>query len=188
VLLSSLEGNRSCPVTLSKASRLASVALFLLSFLVPLAFLNAEPDISIDRIRMYLGQKRSPLVASTQTFVEQGKLNNVDPRLVVAIAGAETGFGLRLCAPNNYNAWNYFFNNGRCPGSMFVSWNDGVTKVSAYLRRRFISRRGALTTIEQIGATYCPEPSCEPWVPNVTRFYRDELGGDISDLRFNRGS
>jgi hypothetical protein len=46
--------------------------------------------------------------------------------------------------------------------------------------------RDHLTTIHDIGAKYCTE-GCENWVPLVTLFYRDELGGNTADLGFSGG-
>jgi hypothetical protein len=160
------------------------VVLFLV--LVSSVPIDGEPDISSSKIRMFLSSKGSVLAETADTFVEQGKLNRVDPRLIIAIAGAETAFGTRLCAANNYNAWNYF-PSGQCQGSTFSSWNQGISTVTAYIRRRFVARTGELTTIEQIGSIYCPVGGCEAWAPNVTFFYK-ALGGDTSDLRLNTSS
>jgi len=140
-------------------------------------------------IDAYLEEKGSPLAGLGAEFVTSGRRHDVDPRLVVAIAGAETAFGTRLgccdstgnVVENPYNAWNWFYKGG-CP-SPFDSWGDGIDRVTAGLRRLYLDQ--GLTTIETIGPKYSPaEPGT--WIRNVTSFYQT-LGGDPGDLTFKAG-
>src|SRR5689334_19737897 len=59
------------------------------------------------RIDAYLARKRSPLSGLGASFSGYGRDYNVDPRLVVAIAGAETTFSGHVCVEKN--AWNWFY-------------------------------------------------------------------------------
>ena len=142
-----------------------------------------EPDIVASDIDAYLSKKPAPpaptLARSADTFVQQGKMWGVDPRLMVAIAGAETTFGTMVCA--RFNAWNWFW-AGSCPQSTFGSWDDGIRTVTKFIRKSYLDQ--GLTTIPAIRRKYCQE-HCDNWTPNVTRFYRDELKGDNSNLTFN---
>jgi len=142
-----------------------------------------EPNIVAPNIESYLSKKPAPppptLAQSANTFVEQGKMWGVDPRLIVAIAGAETTFGTRLCG--KFNAWNWFF-NGSCPQSNFDSWNNGINSVTKFMRKSYFDT--GFTTIPMIRRKYCQQ-QCDNWVPNVTRFYRDELNGDPANLTFS---
>ena len=137
----------------------------------------------------YLAEKGSPLAGLGAEFVASGRRHDVDPRLIVAIAGAETSFGTRPgcrdssgnVVENPYNAWNWFY-KGDCP-SPFASWEEGIDRVTAGLRRLYLDQ--GLTTIETIGPKYSPaEP--ETWIRNVTSFYQ-ALGGDPQHLTFKAG-
>ncbi|MGQ9494041.1 MAG: peptidoglycan DD-metalloendopeptidase family protein [Anaerolineae bacterium] len=140
------------------------------------------PAISAEIIDDYLRHKDSPLVGHGQIFVDKGRQYNIDPRLLVAIAGAETSFGKRLCTP--YNAWNWFY-TGRWCDAPFGSWDEGIDRVNEGLKRLYFN--GGLdgtirNTIPLIGERYCP--GCTNWVSNVTFFYQTELGGDVNNLIF----
>jgi hypothetical protein len=122
------------------------------------------------------------------TFVNEGTNYRVDPRLIDAIAGAETTFGTMTCG--QFNAWNWFWclsaspacsPNERCARSSFPSWDYGIRTVTKFIRKRYLDL--GLTTIERIGKKYCSEVTCEDWVPNVTLFYT-QLGGDVRDLEY----
>lgn len=140
----------------------------------------------------------SPLVGYGSTFVAYGRQYNVDPRFVIAIAGAETSFGTRLCA--DYNAWNYFFEGTGCAGSDYSSWEEAIPSVTEFIHR-YISDdppvkggRGydTLSEFVYVGDTgsggTCPSlcycvSQCQHWLTNVTRFYT-ELGGEPNHLTF----
>lgn len=124
----------------------------------------------------YLTGKNSPLVGTGAAFVQRGLEWNIDPRLIVAIAGAESTFGKNICV--QFNAWNWFY-GGTCEQSPYDSWEAGIQPVTKYMRLSYLNK--GRNTIELIGARYC-QSGCDDWVPNVTLFYASELGGDINDL------
>src|SRR5438105_2031014 len=116
-------------VVLSKAQALAPVAIVCICFFSSFHFGEAlaEPIISSSAIDQYLSMRSSPLTGHGNTFVNEGSNFSVDPRLIVAIAGAETSFGTRICG--QFNAWNWFWclscNPGdRCARSPFPSWDE----------------------------------------------------------------
>jgi hypothetical protein len=125
------------------------------------------------------------------SFLTQGELFMVDPRLVIAIAGQESSFGASICTA--YNAWNWFYcpSTGACRGddpvhvrcinSPFTSWEEGIVTVTRRLRLTYFAQ--GWNTIELIGHHYCGE-GCDTWVPNVKFFYKTLLGGDLTDLSF----
>jgi len=136
----------------------------------------------------YLTQKGSPLAGQGSVFVDSGQKYDVDPRLIVAIAGAETSFGTRLgcysspgvIVSNPYNAWNWFYKGG-CP-SPFNSWADGIDSVTQGIGGGLYFKAGR-TTIEKIAEIYTATDRAA-WIKNVTTFYHDDLGGDLNDLTF----
>ena len=152
-------------------------------FIAGHARILGEPNIVASDIEAYLSRKPAPpaptLAQSAKTFVEQGTMWRVDPRLIVAIAGAETTFGTMLCG--RFNAWNWFW-AGSCPQSTFRSWDEGINTVTKFVRKSYLDL--GLTTIPAIRRKYCQE-HCDNWTPNVTHFYRDELKGDTTNLTFD---
>ncbi len=134
---------------------------------------------------LYKDGDTSPLLGSGSDFVANGRTFNVDPSLVVAIAGQETSFGLHTCCSRNNNAWNWFwcYADNSCAGqpcqhSPFDSWGSGIKTVSKYIRKSYISH--GYNTIALIGHKYCID-NCSAWVGGVTRFYT-QLGGDPDHL------
>jgi len=115
----------------------------------------------------YLARKSSPMGGLGESFWSYGREYNVDPRLVVAIAGAESTFGARVCAEKN--AWNWFYRRN-CPESPFPTYEAGLERVAKFLRLSYINR--GYDTVELIQHKYCAA-GCENWVPLVTAFYRE---------------
>ena len=146
-----------------------------------------EPGLA-DRINAYLSQKNARLAGTGADFVAEAKTYGVDPRLPVAMSGAESSFGNHVCDSEHFNAWNWFWcyatntcEGNPCKNSPFPSWKQGITTVTKFLRRSYINK--GYDSIPLIGAKYCKE-GCQFWVGNVTKFYRDDLGGDPGHLSF----
>lgn len=172
---------------LAKTAFSGILFVFFLCFLPTHSLGN--PPISADQIDQYLLEKNSPLAGLGSVFIEEGRKFNIDPRLVVAISGAETTFGTNMGCNAPFNAWSWFWNDANdCSNNPLDSWEDGihyVTRQMAIYRSTFIQEDKEFT-IHNIGHNnYCAE-GCEHWEPNVTKYYgdRNELGGDISDLEF----
>ncbi len=53
------------------------------------------------KIDTYLGGKGSPITGNGAVFFASGVQDDVDPRLIVAIAGQESNFGLALGQPGS---------------------------------------------------------------------------------------
>jgi hypothetical protein len=146
-----------------------------LSLAIPAAT-ALEPEISAATLNERLSRFR--LAGRGAVFIQKGAEFGIDPRLIAAIAGAETTFGNRLCG--TFNAWNWFW-NGTCAASPFESFERGIHTVSKYMVKSYL--RKGYTTISLIGTKYCAE-GCEHWEPLVTEFY-EEMGGDPSDLTYS---
>ena len=153
-------------------------SLLLIFSLLALAVSGHPQVITATRIDQYLGgihvdNGLKPLVGQGSNFVQRGESYNIDPRLIVAISGAETTFGSHVCSVNN--AWNWFWNpNTGCHNSPFDSWDSGINTVSHFLHKNYLLK--GYTTIPLIGGRYCAS-GCEHWVPNVTASYL-ALGGN----------
>lgn len=126
-------------------------------------------------IDQYLLSKGSPLAGYGKAFVNAGRRHGVDPRLLVAIAGAESSFAKYKPSQAIFNAW------GWGPHRKFPSWEAGIDAVARGLGENYISK--GLKTIEQISGRYAPVGAANDplnynrnWTRNVSRFYQ-ELGG-----------
>jgi hypothetical protein len=129
----------------------------------------------------YLASKGSPMTGQGAAFVASGGQWQVDPRLVVAIAGAESSFGQITCAP--FNAWGWGCPNGPYE---FTSWADGFDTVMKGLRTNYLSEgRTSVALIHQkyapVGAANDPTGLNNHWTINVSRFMV-EMGGDPNDV------
>jgi hypothetical protein len=129
----------------------------------------------------YLSAKGSPIAGQGAAIVAAGAANQLDPRLIVAIAGAESSFGQITCAP--YNAWGY-----GCPDGPFhfSSWADGIDTIAQGLRTNYLN--DGLTSVAQIQSRWAPSGAANDptglnnyWVANVTRFLL-ELGGNPGNV------
>jgi hypothetical protein len=143
-----------------------------------------DPNLG-SKIDTFLVGKGSPMAGNGSVFFSNGVADNVDPRLVVAIAGAETSFGTNwgLCKPASFNAWSWFYDASganRCTNSTFSSYADGIGVVTSGIRRLYLNK--GFTTIPLIAKLYCGS-GCGSWIPSVTGSYTT-LGGDVSDLTF----
>lgn len=82
------------------------------------------------RIDSYLSRRGSPLAGYGMFFAEQGERTGINPYLPVAIAGAESTFGLACFA--HCNAWGMLaYPRG------FPSWNEGIRANFAWLARYY---------------------------------------------------
>ncbi len=134
---------------------------------------------SIDR---FLESKASPMAGSGEDFLRAGYRWNVDPRLVVAIAGAESFFGSITCAPHNGWGWG-------CPSSprAFRTWAEGIDAVTKGLAENYVGQ--GLTSVTAIHHKYAPPgASNDPngmnlvWPRNVAT-YLLEQGGNPGNVR-----
>jgi Ca2+-binding RTX toxin-like protein len=142
----------------------------------------------------YLRGKNSPLAGQGYLLDLYGEKYNVDPRLVIAIAGDETRLGLDnggLNCPQYKNLWN-ILDNGNC--AKYTDWDTKVDsagnivygpieQISAQLGK--YRDNDKLYTIEAIGKVYCDikkDPKCVYWVPNVNQYYEElkELDANIT--------
>lgn len=144
-------------------------------------FGSGGPAVSAASIDEYLASKASPLSGEGAAFLEAGVEHRVDPRLIVAIAGAESYFGITTCAP--FNAWGW-----GCPSGpyRFRSWAHGIQTVTKGLRTGYLD--DGLHDVGRIHLRYAPPAAANDptglnyaWPDNVARFLTEQ-GGDPSDI------
>jgi len=125
----------------------------------------------------------SQLIDYGERFVYWGRDQNVDPRLMVAIARQESRFATdpKACggrANELYNAWG-LLGGGGCLD--LVSWEIGIESVAKNIVKHYFNHD--LRTVEQISGKYC-QSGCGDWSGNVSTFMED-LGGNPDDLTFH---
>lgn len=81
-----------------------------------------------DKIDALLASYNSPLVGYGDKFVEEADKNDIDWRLLVAISGQESTFGIHACK----KATNSFLGYGSCKIN-FKSVDEAIERVSASL-------------------------------------------------------
>lgn len=124
----------------------------------------------------YLASKASPLAGHGVDLMRSAVRYNIDPRLIVAISGAESTFGVITCAP--YNAWGYGCPNGPVH---FASWADAIDTVAHGLRANYLD--DGLTSVAAIHLRYAPPAAANDptglnyaWPVNVSRFLVEQGG------------
>ena len=131
----------------------------------------------------YLTSQGSPLAGHGATFVYQSTAVGLDPRLLVAISGAETSFGTYGPSQRIHNPF------GMGPGIVYPSWDDSIASAARNLGGSLYKGAG-LVTIAQIQKRWAPNGAANDptnlnshWFKNVSKYYA-ALGGDPSGTVF----
>jgi hypothetical protein len=120
-------------------------------------------------LRAYFHSQDSPLTDEAQIFVREADKNNIDWKLVAAIAGVESTFGKQIPG-GSYNAWGWGVFTGTQDGVHFANWAEGIVRVSLGLRKNYIDR-GA-KDIYDIGWIYAANGNS--WGSHVN-FFMDKI-------------
>ncbi len=123
---------------------------------------TADGDrIDAARVSAFLDGRGAPLAAHAETIVAAGVAHDVDPRVVVAIAIAESNGG-ELLPAGSHNAWGW---GGSGPRGL-RAWESWEVSIDEYTERL-----GALYDTDDVdwdfASTYCP-PNTQWWYDTVT--------------------
>jgi hypothetical protein len=139
--------------------------------------------VSSQTLEDYLRSKRSPMVGQGLTLFAAGRRYDVDPRFIVALAGAETSFG-RNITRGQYNAWNWFYRGSSQRDHSFGSWAEGIDRVTKGIAGPLYFRDSPpRTDATSIYSRYCQGPDCGNGLRNLKTFLKEQ-GGDPNSLRF----
>jgi len=148
---------------------------------------SASSSLDAATIDAFLAAQGSPMAGSGATFVAEGGEHGVDPAFLVAVAGAESSFGLFLYSSGGdqatYNAFNWFYAPTWLQAD-FGSWDEAIAALAAGIAGDLYYGSG-LYSIYDIGPRYCPDGTAN-WLANVTLFM-ERLGGDPLDTRWTGG-
>ena len=190
-----------------KTCAVVLIGILLILVVSPMYMLGyAKTQVTASQIDSFLTSRGSPMVGEGEHYLKWGKYFNVDPRLVIAISGAESTFGKYPCG-NEFNVWGWML-GGSCwsgfepgwdhdanrgefadaPGYvsgqgiyMETGYEDGIFWVTRTLRLGYLDV--GLDTVAKVGNKWC-QSGCANWEPNVTSFIT-QMGGDPADLSFN---
>jgi len=122
-------------------------------------------------INQYLRAEGSPLAGLGRVFTRKSRKYGIDPRLLVAIAGAETSLGKDPnAAPlSEHNVW------GMGPGIRYKSWGQGADATARNLAENYFQEgRNTIPEISSkwapVGAANDPNAVNKNWTGNVTSY------------------
>lgn len=131
------------------------------------AQIGAE-DARASIIRSYLEKYDSPLVPYADYIVEIADENEIDFRLITAIAQQESNL-CKVIPPGSYNCWGWGIHSAGTLG--FESYEEGVRVVSEGLKKEYINK--GLLIPEHIMQKYTPLSSGS-WAYGV-RLFMEEM-------------
>ncbi len=120
-----------------------------------------EKEQKIQKVEDIFAKYNSPMKGYGYIIVEQAEACGGDYKILVAIAGNESGFGR---VP--YKLYNPF---GYLDGRQYSGWEESLSYISCQISKRFIKPcNGDLNCIVR---TYAgPQDDKERWVKNITYF------------------
>lgn len=131
---------------------------------------RVRQDALTRQIAAYLRKRRSPLAQYAPAFVQIGRRYGIDPRFLVAIAGAETSFATDPNAGRDITTGHNPFGMG--PHIQYPTWEAGIAAAASNLRRNYLDR--GLTDVVSIRNKWAPASAANDpqglnsqWVNNV---------------------
>jgi len=119
-------------------------------------------EVTPERIHAFLDGRGAPLADHAELFVEAGIRHDVDPRVVVAIAIAESNGG-EMHPVGTHNVWGWGGSGGPSGLRAWASWEEAIDG--------YTERLGALYDTDDVdwdfASTYCP-PNTRWWFDTVT--------------------
>lgn len=105
-------------------------------------------------VESFLRKHNSPMAPFSRIIVTQADKNNIDFRLVTAIAMCESNAGKRMPKKDEFNAFGIAVYTGQLHGKSFDSWPHAIEWVSKYIKTKYYDR--GITDLKDIGAIWAP--------------------------------
>lgn len=105
-------------------------------------------------VESFLRKHNSPMAPFSRIIVAQADKNNIDFRLVTAIAMCESNAGKRMPKKDEFNAFGIAVYTGQLHGKSFDSWPHAIEWVSKYIKTKYYDR--GITDLRDIGAIWAP--------------------------------
>lgn len=102
----------------------------------------------------FLERNKSPMAPYADYIVAQADKNEIDFRLLTAIAMCESNVGKRMPKRDEYNFAGIAVYTGQNQGKAFDSWEHAIEWVSRYIKERYYDR--GITDLRQIGEIWAP--------------------------------
>ena len=143
--------------------------------------LNDGCNVSSTSMDQYIAQAKpsSPLIGQGANFMAAGFKYNLDPRLLVSLAGAESTFGTHITA-GQFNALNVLYNQNNPFNSPFASWQSNINAAGRSLTNPYNGYD--LTNTSTMYSTYCSGAGCTTGLKNLNTFMQQQ-GANTNALR-----
>ncbi len=107
-----------------------------------------------------LSKNGSPMFASeAQTMIDKGNECGVDYKLMIAIAGYESGYGRKPIKKYNPYGWKN--------GKTYTTFKDAISEITCQFGNKYIKK--GLDTVKEISNIYLgKDGNHDSWIKNVT--------------------
>lgn len=125
-------------------------------------------DARVEITKQYLEEYQSPLAPYAQFLVEKAEENDLDFRLLTAIAQQESNLCKRI-PEGTYNCWGWGIHSAGTLG--FESFEQAIDVVSRGLKTDYVDL--GYSTPEEIMSKYTPHSPEGAWAKGVTQFLEE---------------
>jgi hypothetical protein len=115
----------------------------------------------VSRVRRFLQSRGSPMTSTAEELVMVAESYQIDPFLLVGIAGVESEFG-RHCY--SYNPFGYLQSGEGSSLRRYHSWVDGYVGICKFIRSNWSKGGKFIHSASQLKGYCCPD---HPWMEKV---------------------
>lgn len=105
-------------------------------------------------LQSFLERNKSPMAPYADVIVREADKNDIDFRLITAIAMCESNVGKRIPSRDSYNAWGIAVYTGAKSGKNFDDWEHAIAWVSRYIKERYFDQ--GITNLRGMAERWAP--------------------------------